>query len=298
MIKKLVGKISNLFLKSIIFILLVFSAYNSYAGTLSCSVTTAASCTGTVVYRMSGSTNAHVQLPSQSNPNYDNNVVCCSGVTGLGNSCSGVYDVALRLEKITNAHSQINSQLGYTNNACISVPTGGSISVGYVTSPTTCSSAGYDTTLGSIFSNTNSHVGDINAYNTKICATGSATAQLPISGVFSSSVFDTTANSSSVGYNSIMWKGIMGTGKVLFQLATSASSTGPWNYYGGSTCGAFDWFQSAGPNTPIELKGADCFSNWNNKRYFRYKVKICSGDCSTSGATSPVIDKIIINWSS
>lgn len=121
---------------------------------------------------------------------------------------------------------------------------------------------------------------------------------LPISGTLTSSVFDTTANSASIGYNGIMWKGTSGTGKVLFQLAASNSSIGPWNYYGGSTCGSLDWFETMGPDIPLELKGLNCFSNWNNKRYFRYKVKICSGDCSTNGSTSPIIDKIIINWSS
>lgn len=278
------------------------------AGTLSCSVTTAALCTGgtnTVIYRMSGSINAHTQLASQSNVNYDNNVVCCSGITGLSNACVAPYDVALKLNKITNAHVQKNSGIGYSNNACISVPTGGLVTVGYVTDPSTCIGSGYDTTLGTINKDTNSHAGNTTAYTIKICATasGPGPASLPVAGTLTSSVFDTTASSSSVGYNSIMWKGSLGgvglnEGKVRFQLASSSSVTGPWNFYGGTTCGALDWFSTTGPEDPVELKGTSCISNWNNKRYFRYKIQVCSNDCVISGANTPTVDDVIVNWSS
>lgn len=120
----------------------------------------------------------------------------------------------------------------------------------------------------------------------------------PVSGVLSSSVFD-TVNSSSVGYNSIMWKGsLAGEGKVRFQFAASQSSSGPWNFYGGNTCSSGDWFDSLGPNNPIEIKeGIGCFGEWNGKRYFRYKVQICSRDCLEVGLGNPEIDSIIINWS-
>jgi hypothetical protein len=277
-----------------------------YAGTLSCSVTTAALCTGgtnTIILRMSGGGNAHSELPSQSNANYASNVVCCSGITGLSNSCTAPSAVVLRHAGATNAHSEQNNQtnINYTNDSCISVPTGGTISVGY--QATNCT--GYDTTIGSMSGTTNAHIGDGTAYATKICATGAASVALPVSGTLTSSVFDTTANSASVGYNSIMWKGSAGTGKVSFQLAASNTSTpGSWNYYGGPTCGALAWFDTPGPNTPVELKGtglnaATCRSAWNNKRYFRYKVKICSNaDCANPGTVSPIIDDVIVNWSS
>ena len=144
----------------------VFFMRLAYAGTLSCSVTTAAACTGTVIWRMSGATNAHAELPSQSTVVYDNNVVCCSGVTGLGNACTGTFATALKLSGVTNAHIQ---QLGsYSQSACISVPGGGSVSVGY--QATDC--ATYDTTLGSMKATTNSHVGNTTAYSEyKICGT-------------------------------------------------------------------------------------------------------------------------------
>jgi len=155
----------------------IFVAQPAYAGTLSCTVTTAALCTGgtnTIILRMSGSTNAHAELPSQSNGNYAGNVVCCSGITGLSNSCTAPSAVVLRLAGTTNAHSEQNSQANanYTSNACISVPTGGTISVGY--QATNCT--GYDTTLGSMSGATNAHVGDGTQYATKICATGGVTS--------------------------------------------------------------------------------------------------------------------------
>lgn len=143
-----------------------------YAGTLSCSVTTAAACTGTVIWRMSGATNAHAELPSQATAAYASNVVCCSGVTGLGNACTGTFATALKLSGVTNAHSEQNSQANYANNACISVPSGGTVSIGY--QATNCT--GFDTTLGSMTGTTNAHVGNTTAYTTKICGTAAGAA--------------------------------------------------------------------------------------------------------------------------
>lgn len=147
------------------------------AGTLSCSV--GASCpSGTVIWRMSATTNAHAELPSQSN--YAQ-LVCCTGVTGLGNACSGTFAIALKLSATTNGQSEQNSQSNYNNNACIQAPSGGSVSVGYQASNCT----GFDTTLGSISATTNGHTGDGTAYTTKICATaavgGSQTLTFSIS---------------------------------------------------------------------------------------------------------------------
>lgn len=283
----------------IITLISIFMASPVFAETLSCSVTTAAACVGgtnAIILRMSGSTNAHAELPSGTN--YTGNVVCCSGVTGLGNSCStGVTSSVLWLAGTTNAHSsQAQTNANYNSNACISVPTGGTISVGYQASNCT----GYDTTLGSMSGDTNAHVGDGNAYARKICATTAAIVALPLpaSATLTSSVYDTTANTTSVGYNSIMWKGTPGTGKVSFQFAASPSFSGPWNYYGGATCGPLAWFDTIGPDNPVELKeGLGCIGAWNNKRYYRYKVQICSAsDCAGLGSISPIINKIIVNW--
>ena len=138
---------------------------------LSCSVTTAAACTGgtnTIILRMSAASNAHAELPSQSTAAYATNVICCSGVAGLGNSCSGTNATVLKLSAVTNAQVEQNTQSNYANNACISDSTSGdSIAVAYQASNCT----GYDTTLGSMSAITNAHVGDSSAYTTKICGT-------------------------------------------------------------------------------------------------------------------------------
>jgi hypothetical protein len=118
---------------------------------------------------------------------------------------------------------------------------------------------------------------------------------LPVSGDLTSSVYDTGV-SGGVGYNSIMWKGTVGTGKVKFKIATSDSTSGPWTYAGsdGTSCGGAYWYEIA-PNLPQEL--TICTATLNNKQYYRYQVRICSNtDCVTSGVTSPVVDDVIINW--
>ncbi len=132
-------------------------------------------------------------------------------------------------------------------------------------------------------------------YKPPSCGTGlSATGELA-SAVLDSTVVD------GAGYNSIMWNGTEeGTGKVQFQLATSNSSSGPWSYYGGSTCGALDWYDTdvsgngGGPGKPVELLCAP--SKHNNQRYYRYKIQICSNtDCLTSGTASPVVNEVVVN---
>ncbi|MDE2031349.1 MAG: hypothetical protein KGI58_03790 [Patescibacteria group bacterium] len=148
--------------------ILFYPAAYLYAG-LSCTVTTAAACTGTVLLRMSGSTNAHAELPSQSNANYSNNVVCCTSTSSIGNSCaSSNYKVFGKLSGVTNAHMQQASVNTYLNNACLSdSSTGDKITVGYQN--TNCS--GYDTTLMSMTAADNATVGDGSAYTPKVCAT-------------------------------------------------------------------------------------------------------------------------------
>lgn len=148
---------------SILGILGLFLGHQVYGGSLSCTVTT--SCpSGTVIYRMSGTSNGHAELPSGSTYSQ---LVCCTGVEGLGNSCSGTYATAIKISSTGNAHIEQNNQSNYSNSACISVPSGGSVSVGYQSS--NCS--GYDTTLGSMSAVTNAHAGDASDYTTKICAT-------------------------------------------------------------------------------------------------------------------------------
>lgn len=118
---------------------------------------------------MSGSTNAHSELPSQSNPNYDTYVVCCSGVSSIGNSCGASNkQIFARISGVTNGTIQETSVNTYGTDVCLSDGVGNdTITVGYQN--TNCS--GYDTTIASISSSDNAHVGDGSAYTRKICAT-------------------------------------------------------------------------------------------------------------------------------
>ncbi len=294
--KKALLSNSGAYVLALIAILFVMAASTAYAGTLSCSVRTSTCNAGEVeIYEMKNTTNSHAAIPGSGYTN----LVCCSISGGtLGNSCA-TGPTALWLAGSTNAHvSQTNTNVKYTNSVCISPPTGGTASVGYASS---CSPT-YDTTLGSMSGVTNAHVGIPGAYPTQICASAAApSGGLPVSGVLTSSVFDSTAIGTPAGYNSIMWKGTQGTGvpgTVKFQLATSNSSTGPWSYYGGTTCGSADWYNAPSPDSPVELKGTSCLPPFNNQRYFRYKIMICTNDCvtNTGSTASPNVTSVVVNW--
>ena len=178
----------------LILIVFIFPISYIYAA-LSCSITTAGSCSGTVLLRMSGSTNAHAELPSQSTSAYNNNVVCCSGVTGLGNSCAASNKgIIAKLSGVTNAHVEQNTQSNYGQNACLSSSFAGDvIFLGYQASNCT----GYDTTLFSMEKTpTNSMVGGSSAYNNKVCAK-----------VFSQSISFNLSNN-SVGFGNLIPTGL------------------------------------------------------------------------------------------
>lgn len=150
----------------------IFFVGTAFAGTLSCSVTTSCSSPNVVIFRMQNTSNSHAGTAAGSTYT---NLVCCSGVTGLGNDCAaGTKAVALKLSGTTNAHVRQGALADYPSatNACISVPSGGTVSVGY--QATDCS--GFDTTLGSMIGTTNSHVGTGSWTNgtTKICASAAA----------------------------------------------------------------------------------------------------------------------------
>lgn len=166
----------NLILILVFVVSALYPVSRIYAG-LTCSVVSQASCTGsggTTLLRMSGSTNAHAELPSQSNTNYDANVVCCTSPSAIGNSCSGNFKTFTRLSSLTNAHAQeTTASVAYPNNVCLSdTSAGDTITVGYQN--TNCT--GYDTTLfsmvpGTGYTDTNETVGNTTAYTRKVCAT-------------------------------------------------------------------------------------------------------------------------------
>ena len=162
-------RLSRYLVLGILFLAILLPASYIYAA-LSCSVTTQAACTGgdVTILRMSGSTNGHAELPSQSNTNYNNNVVCCSSGSSIGNSCSGNFKSVVRISGSTNGTTQESNVNTYGTNVCLSSTTpGDEITIGYQN--TNCS--GFDTTLLSLSSSDNAHVGDGSAYNRKVCGT-------------------------------------------------------------------------------------------------------------------------------
>ncbi len=173
---KIVVSILKVFVVHLFFFgLLVFSAVfpaGLVEAALNCSVTT--SCpTGVTLFKMENTSNSHAELPTQSNYSW---LVCCSGVIGLGNSCSGNFAVVAKLSSTSNAHIEQNDQSNYANNACISI-INGTVSVDY--EDNNCN--GFDTTVASMAATTNSHVADGSVYPTKICASATVTQTLSFS---------------------------------------------------------------------------------------------------------------------
>lgn len=121
----------------------------------------------------------------------------------------------------------------------------------------------------------------------------------PVSGIFYSPIFDTGAVNGA-SFNKIMAKGPSNPGtKVRVQFAAS-SSTDPnsFTFIGPSPdCNPGVYFYDSDIPQPNISKEIGCFSQHNNKRYFRYKVILCSNDCSTAGSATPQVDDVIINWS-
>lgn len=158
----------------VIFFIAIFSPISFVYAVLSCSLSTSVGCSsGVVVLRMSGADNAQAEIPSMSTAVYDDNVICCTGVPALGNSCSGNYEVIARLSGTsgTNAHVEKNDQtnINYNNQKiCLSSTyAGDQISIGYQTNNCT----GFDTTLFSMTNTpTNSMVGSASSYANKVCA--------------------------------------------------------------------------------------------------------------------------------
>lgn len=97
---------------------------------------------------------------------------------------------------------------------------------------------------------------------------------------YESPVFDSDV-SGGTALNTIMWQG--GGGTVKFQIASSDSSSGPWNYFGPNS-NPVAYYQPAGPSVQEKIT-----TEHNNKRYFRYKIFILSG--------SPTVTEVIINYS-
>ncbi len=104
-----------------------------------------------------------------------------------------------------------------------------------------------------------------------------------------SSVFDTWVVGGSA-INTIMWQGSQPSGtSVKFQIASSNSATGTWDYKGPD--GSITTFYApTGPSIPAQIN----LAHHNNHRYFRYKIILYSNPDNTQ---SPTVTDVIINWS-
>lgn len=135
---------------------------------------------------------------------------------------------------------------------------------------------------------------------------------MPVKGELYSAVFDTTGRPEGPAYNALLWKGTLGgpglnEGRVRFQLAASecangatnppTCSAGTWSFIGGDTCSSGDWFDPGAPDMPYDLSKTACVASWNDKRYFRYAVEICSDECTLAGGYTPTVEEVIVNWS-
>ena len=102
-----------------------------------------------------------------------------------------------------------------------------------------------------------------------------------------SQIFDTQLENGGAPL-SLVWQGSLGTGTVVkFQLASSNSKNGPWNFVGSDGTGA-SFYPSSGssqPNTGVAVNPKDHY----NHRYFRYKVFL-----QATSSEAPTINDISI----
>ena len=101
-----------------------------------------------------------------------------------------------------------------------------------------------------------------------------------------SSIFNTQV-SGGAAFNTIMWQGSQPAGtSVGFQVASSNSSTGPWNYIGpdGTSTSVYQ------PNQNVQMRLSRL--HHNNKQYIRYKLWL-----NWAGTSAPRVDDVIISYS-
>ncbi|MEK7641279.1 MAG: hypothetical protein AAB389_04790 [Patescibacteria group bacterium] len=100
-----------------------------------------------------------------------------------------------------------------------------------------------------------------------------------------SSIFDTKVQGGAA-LNTIMWQGIQPAGTAVgIQVASSNSSSGPWNYLGPDSKSTSAYEANSGVQFRLNPK------DHNNQRYFRYKVYLTWTD------KTPEVTDVIINYS-
>ncbi|MCJ7817078.1 MAG: fibronectin type III domain-containing protein, partial [Candidatus Aenigmarchaeota archaeon] len=137
---------------------------------LSCSVKTSCSGGETDFFHMSGLSNAHAELASQTAYGYK---VCCGGAKGgLTTECLGNAEILLKLSGVTNAHAEKGTFSNYQYQVCLNANEG-LVNCGYANSPSACTALGTGyRCLAAISSESNAHVSDCdgtNDYDIKLC---------------------------------------------------------------------------------------------------------------------------------
>ncbi|MCK5474447.1 MAG: hypothetical protein KAI53_03510 [Candidatus Aenigmarchaeota archaeon] len=118
-------------------------------------------------------TNAHVSESGTLNYNWS---VCCDIATTIfssncyvntSNGCASGEGDILSLFTKTNAHAEVNNTLGYSNKVCCDLP--GLWDDFYCYYNTTGNCATSETAVVSMYNYTNSHLGNLSAYNNILC---------------------------------------------------------------------------------------------------------------------------------
>lgn len=111
-------------------------------------------------------------------------------------------------------------------------------------------------------------------------------------GELTSIIYD-TGISSGAQLNSFFWNGPQPqTGDAVYFQFASASTTNPtggWaSLFKGPDGTATTWYVPSGPNVPVSIAPG----NHKSHRYFRYKIRL-----ESISGISPVVNRIIVNWS-
>ena len=108
------------------------------------------------------------------------------------------------------------------------------------------------------------------------------------SSTLDSATFDTGVTNGAQ-LNSALWQGSQPAGTTVgFQFAASNSSSGPWSFLGSD--GTANSYYTVNVNTSQKLS----YSDFNNYRYFRYRVKLTSDQTQR---LTPIVGKVIVNYS-
>lgn len=155
-------------LKILLFLMIIFGSSMVLAYTpnkiLECEIVDSCQEDYVDLFHLFSTINSHAELSNYSNFDYE---VCCkSNYTSINYTCEGNYTTILHLFQETNSHVELSNRSNYDIKVCLSTPSSSHIKTqcGYYGScPTNF------TCLASVNQDTNSHMGDCDAYPIKIC---------------------------------------------------------------------------------------------------------------------------------